>query len=69
MKTEASFNATSGVMIHGSLGRHWRTASEKVECGISCSNSKTSFSVSLSPISPSLLTKWPWIAEQNWKEH
>jgi len=46
-------------MTHGNFGRKLRTASEKRLCGTSCSKSKTSFSVSLSPILPSARTKWP----------
>ncbi len=54
---------TSPVMSQGSLGRQARTASENAEWGTSCSSSRTSFSVSLSPISPNFRTKWPCMPE------
>ena len=48
---------TWGVMIQGREGRQARTCWEKDLWGTSCSNNNTSFSVSLSPTSPSLLTR------------
>ena len=57
MLTTGCINLTSGVTSHGNLGRQASTDSENLSCGMSCSNNNTSFSVSLSPISPSFLTK------------
>lgn len=54
-----SFELTWSVIIHGSFGRLLRTSSENLLCGMSCSMSRTSFSVSLSPSGPSDLTKCP----------
>jgi hypothetical protein len=51
---------TSSLIDQVSWGRSFKTAVENGKWGISCSNSKTSFSVSLSPMEPSFLTKWPW---------
>ena len=55
----SSLSLPWGVMIHGNSGRQSKTASLKVEWGMSCSKSKTSFSVALSPMGPRLRTKWP----------
>lgn len=51
---------TSSLMDQVSSGKSFRTAIENGKWGISCSKSKTSFSVSLSPMEPSFLTKWPY---------
>lgn len=51
---------TSSLMDQVSSGKSFRTAVENGKWGISCSKSKTSFSVSLSPMEPSFLTKWPY---------
>lgn len=48
---------TSSVIIQGIFGKKLNTLSEKRLCGTSCSNNRTSFSVSLSPIFPSARTK------------
>lgn len=48
---------TFSVMIQGSLGRQLSTASENLVWGQSCSKRMTSFSASLSPTGPMILTK------------
>ena len=53
------FLISSSVINHGSCGRSANTASEKGWWGTSCSNKRTLFSVSLSPIWPRADTKWP----------
>lgn len=46
-------------MLHGIFGKQFKTSCENLLCGTSCSIKSTSFSVSLSPSGPSVLTKCP----------